>query len=471
MNAPLVDGSLVGVALSERVTAYVGHVLDVLAHLEAASFHTIVTSPPYLWARDYGGEPVAWPEISYSPMPGLPPLSVPAMSCALGLEPTPEAYVAHLVAVFRQLRRVLRDDGIAWLNLGDTYASGGRGGGGSFGRERRAYAANSCKSGWRKAPACLKDKDLIGGPWRVAFALQADGWWVRSDVIWAKPNPMPESIEDRPTKSHEHVFLLAKSERYFYDADALREPAADPRRRARAEGTSAFRGQAAIRPRGPRAKRPPLDGAHGGAGADGLGARSFPNTRAPVGRTKRDVWSIATQPYHGAHFATMPSRLAELMVRAGTSVACCAQCGAPWERLVEITGASSSELERERGTTGYARAYAHYGRAKQAINYRGNHYDHVRERVTRGWAAPWCGHAPRDPVPCRVLDPFGGSGTTGATAHVLGRDAVLIDAQSEYLPLQRERIADAIDLVSQPQRRARAKHAAPEQLPLIGVPT
>ncbi len=363
-----------------------------------ASIHCAVTSPPYLWARDYGCAPIDWPEVEYRPMAGLAPIVIPAQRCALGLEATPEAYVGHLVAVLREVWRVLRVDGSLWLNLGDTYASGGRGGGGSYQSERRAYAANACKKGWRKAPAYLKDKDLVGVPWRVALALQADGWWLRSDVIWAKPNPMPESIEDRPTKSHEHLFVLARSGAYYYDLDALREPAADPRRPTRAEGPKAFRGQAALRPRGP--KRVPLEGAHGAAGSDGLGARSFPSTQAPAGRNKRDVWVIATQPYNGAHFATMPEALAANCIRASSSErGCCRACGAPWRRVVEMRGPLSSE----------------------------------RERVTVGWS-PKCACAIGEPVPCRVLDCFAGSGTVGQVARELGRHAVLVEAQAEYLP-------------------------------------
>jgi DNA modification methylase len=181
-----------------------GDALDVLRTLGDNTFNCCVTSPPYWCLRDYG------------------------VDGQIGLEATPEEYADRLVGVFQEVRRVLREDGTLWLNLGDSYASGGKGGGGSFMDERRdgAWKGRSSVIGWRSAPKGLKNKDLVGIPWRVAFALQADGWYLRSDIIWAKPNPMPESVTDRPTRSHEYIFLLSKSARYYYDADAIREETA-----------------------------------------------------------------------------------------------------------------------------------------------------------------------------------------------------------------------------------------------------
>lgn len=244
-----------------------GHVLDVLAALEPESVQTCVTSPPYWGLRDYGDGGQDWPAVSYSPMPGLPPLDISAQTGPLGLEADPWAFVGHLVEVFRGVRRVLRDDGTLWLNLGDSF----------------------------------QDKQLQGIPWRVAYALQADGWYLRSDIIWHKPNPMPESITDRPTKAHEYLFLLTKSARYFYDADAIRQPAVT------------F---------GDSIDRPDTTGAAKRA-ALGQMARTTPVGRkcgvhASGGRNARSVWTITTRPYSAAHFATFPPDLPERCIKAGS---------------------------------------------------------------------------------------------------------------------------------------------------------
>lgn len=265
-----------------------------------ASVHCVVTSPPYWGLRDYGHEG------------------------QIGLEATPEEYVAAMVDVFRDVRRVLRDDGVLWLNLGDSYvtapqgpALGPSGLTGSIAPHAEARLANAIRKRQGPPPG-MKPKDLAGIPWMVAFALRADGWWLRSDVIWAKPNPMPESVTDRPTKAHEYVFLLTKSASYFYDQDAIREPMTDVR--TTKKGRSAFRGQATLAPRG----------------ADGMddAARYYPEG----GRNARDVWEIAPKPYSGAHFAVMPEGLAERCILAGTSAhGCCEVCGAPWVRDVTRT--------------------------------------------------------------------------------------------------------------------------------------
>jgi DNA modification methylase len=223
----------------------------------------------------------------------------------LGLEPTPEEYVANMVAVFREVRRVLRDDGTVWLNLGDSYATGTSKPSTNSPSVDVGYWRSQDGMGRRRIDGreCgLKPKDLVGIPWMLAFALRADGWYLRSDIIWAKPNPMPESVTDRPTKAHEYIFLLAKSERYFYDADAIREPHLGP---------------------------PPSGGrsAHGyeerkwSDRTDGL-ARPPMTMRDreynPAGRNRRSVWTINPQPYSGAHFATFPEKLVEPCILAGS---------------------------------------------------------------------------------------------------------------------------------------------------------
>jgi site-specific DNA-methyltransferase (adenine-specific) len=241
----------------------VGDCTDTLKTLDAASVQCCVTSPPYYGLRDYG------------------------VTGQIGLEETPDAYVARLVDVFREVRRVLRDDGTLWLNLGDSYMN----------------VSN-------KRIDRIKPKDLLGIPWMVAFALRADGWWLRSSIIWAKPNPMPESIRDRPTSAHELVFLLSKQPRYFYDADAIREPPT--------EGSADAYRAALENPRQDRAYQHDSESRMGKRSANR--AWSDPETlkRLLEGRNARNVWTIATQPYSGAHFATMPPDLAERCIKAGS---------------------------------------------------------------------------------------------------------------------------------------------------------
>jgi DNA modification methylase len=263
------------------VSILIGDVRETLATLPAESVQCIVTSPPYYGLRDYG------------------------VDGQIGLEPTPEEYVAEMVAVFREARRVLRADGVAWVNLGDSYAGTGATGGGADGARRGADgyggASPNGKGTWRSPKEWgLKVKDLIGIPWRVAFALQADGWWLRSECIWAKPNPMPESVTDRPTKAHEQVFMLTRSARYFYDAVAVAEPV---------EVSTVERLSQAT-----------LDQQAGSARANG-GAKTNGAMKAVGGketRNRRTVWTIATQPFSGAHFATMPPDLAEICIKAGS---------------------------------------------------------------------------------------------------------------------------------------------------------
>jgi DNA modification methylase len=246
------------------LTVYHGDTRAVMAEMQPDSVNCVVTSPPYWGLRDYGE-------------PGQ-----------LGLEPTPEAYVAAMVDVFREVRRVLRSDGTVWLNLGDSYAQSANTGGTASiqGSAKRVGAMNGHT---RAIPFGLKPKDLVGIPWRVAFALQADGWYLRSDIIWSKPNPMPESVTDRPTKSHEYLFLLTKSPRYWYDADAVREPHLQ---------VTLDRIEKPLHQRHP----------------DNVGVGIPP---VATGRNIRSVWTVATQPYPGAHFATFPPKLIEPCIKAG----------------------------------------------------------------------------------------------------------------------------------------------------------
>jgi DNA modification methylase len=274
-----------------------GHALASLREMPAESVQMVATSPPYWGLRDYGDSGQAWPAVSYSPMPGLPELTIPASVEPLGLERDPWAYVGHLVEIFREVRRVLRPDGVLFLNLGDCYAGSSQTGGlaPSWGCTLKDITKTHAPK--RETPSALKPKDLVGIPWRAAYALQADGWYLRSDCIWAKPNPMPESVRDRPTKAHEYVFILSKSGRYLWDVDAVREPA---------KPTSGVINGA------------PLMGAHRPTeGARRTARRVYNEIK---GANCRTVWTIPTQPYPGAHFAVWPPALAERCIRAGSAV-------------------------------------------------------------------------------------------------------------------------------------------------------
>ena len=434
-----------------QVTLYQGDVREVLRELPAESVNCVVTSPPYWSLRDYGVPPSVWggepecehqwgeevtggesytgstrwqhttngrgeeqpdekrlrtsttretrPEAWGETKQGQFCQRCGAWLGALGLEPTPELFVAHTVDVFREVNRVLRPDGTLWLNIGDSYASGGGSHGGESGLRpgrndlgERAAAADvgfrgirttdaASKSATnagsfiegpnRRAQAGLKPKDLVGIPWMLAFALRADGWWLRQDIIWSKPNPMPESVTDRCTKAHEYLFLLSKSERYWYDADAIREPSsenANPRASkveierivlARANGATLKEAGGGVTPKSAPA-------------GSGIKANvSFHNaTVVPMdSRNKRSVWHIPTAPFPEAHFATFPPALVEPCVLAGCP---------------------------EGGT---------------------------------------------------VLDPFIGSGTTAMVARRLGRRAVGIDLNPEYLAMAVRRIGSQQFLV------------------------
>lgn len=270
----------------------IGDCLETLASVPDDTVHTCVTSPPYFGLRDYGRDG------------------------QLGMEPTPDEFVEALVRIFREVRRVLRDDGTVWLNLGDSYASGGR-----KSRDSDAKLEQRGMSVRPTDPDGIKPKDLIGIPWRVAFALQADGWYLRQDIIWQKPNPMPESVRDRCTKAHEYVFLLSKGPRYYYDHEAIKEPAKEWTGRAgtfdrsgNAVADHVLPGQAAAqhRPR-PSKRRGEFAGKTEAMSATGQNA-----FRAVVPtRNKRSVWSVASRPYKGAHFATFPPDLVLPCVLAG----------------------------------------------------------------------------------------------------------------------------------------------------------
>lgn len=257
------------------ITVLTGDCRDILKTLPDQSIHTCVTSPPYFGLRDYG------------------------VADQIGLEQTPEAFVNELVAVFREVRRVLRDDGTLWLNLGDSYAGSGKGRNGDGTPNVDPLSKQSTSVGTiignlikSQAPDC-KPKDLIGIPWMVAFALRADGWYLRQDIIWHKPNPMPESVQDRCTKAHEYIFLLSKSPRYYFDAASIEEDAKWERWGNQTENKK-----------------------HVGT-AGHLGGKTIAELPIRDKKNRRSVWTVATKPFKGAHFATFPPDLIEPCILAG----------------------------------------------------------------------------------------------------------------------------------------------------------
>ncbi len=344
-----------------------------------------VTSPPYWGLRDYG------------------------VDGQLGLEKTPEEYIEKLVAIFREVRRVLRPWGTVWLNLGDSYIATRTGTASQSASTLGGGKANQVAASKRpdKRSPGLKPKDLYMMPVRVALALQADGWWLRSDIIWAKPNPMPESVTDRPTSSYEHIFLLAKSAKYFYDAEAVKEGAiqGDNNVRDRRSGKcNAIPGQA---PQGYLLR-------------NDYGKRNL-----------RNVWTITTQPYPEAHYATFPEELPRRCILAGTSAkGNCAECGKPWVRVVE---------KKPYGKEGWGPARKdHTGdggvQGAQSMIRDGMGAAGYVNTKTLGWQPSCtCG---ADTVPPIVLDPFFGSGTVGVVAEQLQRDWIGIEISREYIEKQ-----------------------------------
>jgi len=280
-----------------------GNVTDKLKELETGTVQCVVTSPPYWGLRDYG------------------------VDGQLGLEETPEEYVEKMVKVFREIKRVLKKDGTVWLNLGDSYSSGGR-----TSTTNQSLRGNKNYGVTRPKPNKeIKPKDLIGIPWRVAFALQADGWYLRQDIIWHKPNPMPESVTDRCSKAHEYIFLLTKSARYYYNADAIKEPIKDESAKRLLRGVSdehknvnGAPGQTLHSMNQPRDNvRKGFMPTMGGGGSSFIDHSGYMRKDGSMmvndKRNKRSVWTINTQPYKGAHFATFPQKLPELCIKAGSS--------------------------------------------------------------------------------------------------------------------------------------------------------
>jgi DNA modification methylase len=352
---------------SGQSTLDVIHNCDAMTLLKALpdeSVNCIVTSPPYYQLRSYL------------------PNSHENKAKEIGLENTLQDYLVRLVGVFHEAKRVLRNDGTVWINMGDSFS----------------------------------DKQLLGVPWRLAFALQDDGYYLRQDLIWHKPNPLPESVTDRCTKAHEYVFLLSKSPRYWYDADAIREP--------NTNGTIQRLNSGPVQSiaENPKTQHYRVDGRKDGY------------TEA-AGRNKRSVWTVATEATPFAHFATFPQALITPMIQAGCPAQVCSVCSAPYERVTE-QGQPVNQSWSPGTRTAHISAKGKHGSTSVFST------DVIYQKVTLGFR-PTCDHTDAPSRPGIVLDMFGGSGTTGLVAMRLGRHYIMSDLSSEYVAIARQRLATA----------------------------
>ncbi len=454
---------------------YLGDALEALRKIPSESVQCVVTSPPYWGLRNYGVEG----QLGLERIPDC-------LGWATG-RPCGECYVCHMVEVFREVRRVLRKDGTLWLNLGDCYAGSWGNYGARDGKQRSQIAERwhrlayeDPRTGWCGLPPTarvpgLKAKDLVGIPWRLALALQANGWWLRSDIVWAKPSAMPESVTDRPTRSHEFVFLFAKSGSPLFwthperpgvrerpDPDYIwihkqtgettqQEPR-DPENWSRTnlwQSHDYFYDYIAIQEDCVNGDPGPIRGSRGVLGnpnsarrtEDALGSNtdtSFTDRYVfRAKRNKRSVWEVCPQQLPEEHFATFPEKLVEPCVLAGTSErGCCPECGAPWVRVVEPSPEYEALRNRLRGKW-------HPEKDKELVQGRSTGWGPARRSVapvyrTVGWLPTCsCGH---EPIPCTVLDPFGGSGTVSAVAKQLGRSSIYIDINPDYCDMAIRRL-------------------------------
>lgn len=449
-----------------------GDCLTVLPTLPEKSIHCCITSPPYWGLRSYHGIPAtSWLQVDYS-LFGMP-ISIGPMTCELGHERDPKEFIAHMVLIFREVKRVLRDDGTCWVNMGDSYAGywGEKYAHKPFGEDRTPDAStvhNKPSPDFKNN--YYKPKDMMGIPFMLAFALRDDGWYLRSDIIFSKANCMPESVTDRPTKSHEYIFLLAKSDKYFYDAEAIKtEPkypdvikyawgrAIDGSPTDARAGTGEER-RVAVRDKFHGNKPRPGVGTKGGNQGkqrghenrryDGFNDRyDEKQSEDPIrGVNKRTVWHISTVGYPGAHFATFSEELVRDPVKAGTSeYGCCSECGAPYKREVDrelVPGPKAAknfvvdkrDEDADDGDQGS-------NRQKD-----GHKNGWLYESKTTGWKAQCTCNA--SVVPCTVLDPFSGAGTTFMVAHKLNRRAVGIEISPVYVPMSEKRINDELGMFS-----------------------
>ena len=368
-----------------------GDCLEVLDQLPEKSVDTCITSPPYYGLRDYEREG------------------------QIGLEETPEEYVENMVEVFRKVRRVLKDEGTVWLNLGDSYASNHYTGardsdtGWKHGELSQGYQARAGGAG-----GVFKVKDLMGIPWMVAFALRADGWYLRQDIIWHKPNPMPESVTDRCTKAHEYIFLLSKNAKYYFDNESIKEDAVYDKDL----GILRSRKQAELNhPSIIKRQEIGIDSTSAGDGK----------------RNKRSVWTVTTKPFKGAHFAAFPPDLIQPCVLAGCPEKVCVECSTPYERKVESKRLKRNELPKD-------------DPRYRPNTYEGSYKD-INGKADAGYTETkdlglekQCQCETDETKSGTVLDPFGGAGTTGLVADRNDRNAILIELNDEYAEMARDRL-------------------------------
>jgi DNA modification methylase len=415
----------------------IGDALTRLKELADNSVDCCVTSPPYFGLRSYLKE------------------EHPDKAQEIGTERDMSDFINHLVEIFREVRRVLKPHGQLWLNIGDSYAGAG------YSRQTNTGGAKREQGGkQRHTPKNgLPAKSLMGIPWRLAFALQDDGWILRQDCIWAKGisgdalpygwvgSVMPSPVTDRFCSSHEYVFLFSKKPKYYFDVDAIREPHADDwhaRASTWREGRAKQQGGATYHP----FKK----------------AKPFSNKPNPKGRNRRSVMTVSTASYKGAHFAVFPERLITPFVLAGTSEhGVCSTCGAPWVRKIEKGESDYARIKRETGMTWQDMNKAaedegkgHEGNRKHIGNLRdenGKCFTYkAAERTFLGWE-PSCKCENNTPKPAIVLDPFGGSGTTAQVAKQLGRDFIIIELNEENLPLIQARINSPLAPPPQPPKK------------------
>lgn len=408
-------------------------------------FHACVTSPPYFGLREYGDD-----------------------DREIGDEPTPEEYVAAIVDVGREVRRVLRDDAVWMLNLGDSFV-GSRAGPAGVSADVAAARDGRQTRGTMREVGGLRPKSLIGVPWRVAFALQADGWILRAAIPWIKANPMPESVRDRPTVAHEYVFMLVKQPRYFWDPDVVRQTqtAISEARATRADHRTkegrvdAYMGKP---PAGIHAERDTSVGRNiRTSDFFGAGLDTIEDFAEHVARIREEgglmlspdgnplAFMVNPVPNKLAHFAMWPPRLVAPMIKAATSErGCCPICGVPLVRTVETREVADRYPTYDSKKRPYGNGL--FGRAKRAA---GGSTLVLHERIDRGFH-PSCSCPPAAPVPCRVLDPFGGSGTTAQVARELGRDCTLVELMEKNLAVIDQRLAERLDPETmKPRKRPR----------------
>jgi DNA modification methylase len=433
------------------ITIYRGDCRERLQSISDKTFHTVVTSPPYWGLRDYGtatwigGDPncphYRTNHTSDKCITGhkksqksggiassiyktvCPECGAVRQDRQLGLEETPQEYVANMVQVFREVRRVLRDDGTLWLNLGDTYynyRADGKYPKQTVSKTKQDLPEFSTARGNKLEG--LKSKDLIGIPWRVAFALQEDGWYLRQDIIWHKPNPMPESVKDRCTKSHEYIFLFSKSKNYYFDNESIKvesSPLTEERNKNKFKG--AFKGQFKGTPNEERWQEGrPID---------------KPNFSEDGKSNKRSVWTVTTKPYKEAHFATYPPDLIEPCILAGCPDKVCKSCGTPYEKIYDSKKIKRNELDPKDSRyrpNNYEGAY-------KDINGKGDAGYNITDFV--GYKQQ-CNCTTKETEGGHVLDPFGGAGTTALVSDRLKRHSSLIELNDKYAKITEKRLQD-----------------------------